>query len=181
MSRLFEHCKKLTSLDVSNFNTSNVIEMQYMFEDCQSLTSLDVSNFDISNVTNMTQMINECYNLTELNISNWHLNSEVDVTDMFIDTNVLINVIMNNSDYSSVNKIITQLPTRTEDNKGVLDITGVDDISLVDIINANDKYWIIILKQKVIKIISNNKWIKNIHLRNGKIKNIYLEQRYSKK
>ena len=141
MSYMFANCESLTSLDVSNFDTSNVIDMQYMFEDCHNITSLNLSNFDISNVTNMTEMINECYDLTELNISNWHLNSEVDVTDMFIDTNVLTNVIMKNSDYNSVNKIIAQLPTRTSDSMGTLDIEGIDDISQVNTTTAETKFW----------------------------------------
>ena len=140
MKHMFKDCKNLTSLDVSNFNTSNVTDMQYMFEDCHNIISLNLSNFDTSNVTNMTQMINECYNLTELNISNWHLKSEVNVTDMFIDTNVLTKVTMNNSDYNSVNKIISQLPTRTS-VAGLLDITGVDDISLVDEETLSSKNW----------------------------------------
>ena len=138
MDSMFRECKNLTSLDLSSFNTSNVTNMQYMFEDCHNIISLNLSNFDTSNVTNMTQMINECYVLTELNISNWYLNSEVDVTDIFKDTNVLTNVIMNNSDYNSVNKIIAVLPTRTA---GYLDITGVDDISLVDEETLNSKNW----------------------------------------
>ena len=142
MQYMFEDCNNLTSLDVSNFNTSNVTNMQYMFEDCNNLTSLDVSNFNTSNVTNMTQMINECYDLTELNISNWYLNSEVDVTDIFQDTNVLTNVIMNNSDYNSVNKIIKVLPTRTSE-AGCLDVTGVDDISLIDEETLNSKNWVL--------------------------------------
>jgi hypothetical protein len=90
----------------------------------------------------MTQMINECYVLTELNISNWYLNSEVDVTDIFQDTNVLTNVIMNNSDYNSVNKIIKVLPTRTS-KAGYLDVTGVDDISLIDEETLNSKNWVL--------------------------------------
>ena len=167
MNSMFSNCKKLTILDVSNFDTSNVTRMdnmfsycsklqsitfgegwntsqvtnmQYMFEDCHNIISLNLSNFDTSNVTNMTQMINECYVLTELNISNWYLNSEVDVTDIFEDTNVLTNVIMNNSDYNSVNKIIAVLPTITS-GASYLDITGVDDISLVDEETLSSKNW----------------------------------------
>ena len=172
MQYMFQYCKNLTTLDVSNFNTSNVIDMKYMFEDCHNITSLNLSNFDTSNVTNMTEMINECYDLTELNISNWHLNSEVDVTNMFIDTNVLINVIMYNSDYNSVNKIIAQLPTRTTDSMGTLNITGIDDISQVDIATAESKYWNILnLKQYKIHLITagNNK-VNKVHNLNKKLK-----------
>lgn len=46
---MFERCSSLTSLDVSNFNTSNVTAMSSMFYDCSSLTGLDVSNFSVVN------------------------------------------------------------------------------------------------------------------------------------
>ena len=140
MTNMFCDCFRLAQLDTSNWDTGKVTSMDCMFEDCNDIISLNLSNFDTSNVTNMTQMINECYKLTELNISNWYLNSEVDVTDMFIDTNVLTKVTMNNSDYNSVNKIISQLPTRTS-VAGLLDIAGVDDISLVDKETLNSKNW----------------------------------------
>lgn len=48
---------------------------------------------------------------------------------------------MNNSDYDSVNKIITELSTRTSDSIGTLNISRVDDISQVDIITAESKFW----------------------------------------
>ena len=37
-------CSKLTPLDLSNFNTNNVINMSYIFYNCSKLTSLDLSN-----------------------------------------------------------------------------------------------------------------------------------------
>jgi surface protein len=38
-----------------------------MFQGCSSLTSLDLSNFDTSNVTAMASMFATCTNLTSLN------------------------------------------------------------------------------------------------------------------
>ena len=49
MSSMFYSCSNLTSLDVSNFDTSKVTDMGGMFYSCSNLTSLDVSNFDTSN------------------------------------------------------------------------------------------------------------------------------------
>ena len=40
MSCMFFKCSSLTSLILSNFNTSNVKDMSGMFGDCSSLTSL---------------------------------------------------------------------------------------------------------------------------------------------
>ena len=64
MSSMFFNCSKLTTLDVSNFDTSNVTIMWKMFSACSSLTALDVSNFDTSNVTTMNYMFENCSKLT---------------------------------------------------------------------------------------------------------------------
>ena len=45
---MFYGCWKLTSLDFSNYNTKNAINMSYMFYDCFSLTTLNLSNFNLN-------------------------------------------------------------------------------------------------------------------------------------
>lgn len=67
ISRLFSGCSSLKSLDLSNFDSSNVTDMSYMFEYCGNLTNLDLSNFDTSKVTNMYVMFCCCESLTNLN------------------------------------------------------------------------------------------------------------------
>ena len=64
---MFFDCNKLTSLNLSNFNTNNVNNMSYMFCDCSSLTSLNLSNFNTNNVNNMILMFFNCSSLTSLN------------------------------------------------------------------------------------------------------------------
>ena len=54
MSSMFWTAKAI-SLDVSNFNTSKVTNMESMFMNTY-VTSLDLSSFDTSNVINMVQM-----------------------------------------------------------------------------------------------------------------------------
>ena len=49
-------CQKLTNLDVSNFDTSNVTDMGDMFSGCSGLTSINLQNFDMSNVTSYSSM-----------------------------------------------------------------------------------------------------------------------------
>ena len=56
MKDMFMDCSSLPTLDVTNFDTSNVTNMADMFNGCSSLTSLDVTNFDTSNVTTMASM-----------------------------------------------------------------------------------------------------------------------------
>ena len=45
--------KNIVELDLSNFDTSQVTDMQFMFSGMSSLTTLDLSNFDTSQVTDM--------------------------------------------------------------------------------------------------------------------------------
>ena len=83
MARMFAGCSSLTSLDLSNFDTSKVTDMSFMFFNCNSLTSLDVRNFDTSNVTDMSAMFAVCSRLTNLDVSNFNAPELTDITDMF--------------------------------------------------------------------------------------------------
>ena len=80
---MFSGCNSLTSLDVSNWDTSNVTDMSLMFDSCHSLTSLDVSNWDTSNVTDMSLMFENCDKLTSLDVSNWDTSNVTNMSYMF--------------------------------------------------------------------------------------------------
>ena len=68
---MFSGCSKLTSLDVTRFNTSAVTSMSSMFSGCSSLTSLDLTGFDTSAVTSMYWMFSDCSKLTSLDLSSF--------------------------------------------------------------------------------------------------------------
>ncbi len=95
---MFANCQSLESLDVSEWNTSNLIEMSYMFYNCRSLTELNVKDWDTSNVgkplpeegsltiipgdsgpmralivrpSGFMNTFRGCENLTSLDLSNW--------------------------------------------------------------------------------------------------------------
>ena len=72
---MFYCLKKLTSLDLSNFNTNNVKDMSDMFSECSSLTSLNLSNFNTNNVKDMSFMFSFCSSLTSLNLFNFNTNN----------------------------------------------------------------------------------------------------------
>ena len=80
MNAMFYNCSKLTSLNLSNFDTSKVIDMNNMFGYCSKLTSLDLSNFDTSAVTDIDRMFCFCSQLTSLDLSNFDTS---EVEDMF--------------------------------------------------------------------------------------------------
>ena len=102
MSSMFELCKKLTNLDVSKFDTSNVTDMSSMFDECYSLTSLDLSKFDTSNVTDMDCMFFHCDGLTSLDVSKFDTSNVTDMSRMFKCCENLTNLDLSSFDTSKV-------------------------------------------------------------------------------
>lgn len=67
MAHMFYQCFGNDTLDVSNFDTSNVTDMHGMFGD-NGVKYLNVSNFDISKVTDAEYFLNRNAKLRELNV-----------------------------------------------------------------------------------------------------------------
>ena len=83
MIGIFYDCNNLKSLDISNFNTSSVTNMEYMFYNCNNLKTLDLSNFNISSLTNMRSMFYDCNNLISLDLSNFNTSSVTNMEYLF--------------------------------------------------------------------------------------------------
>ena len=92
MSFMFCECENLTSLDLSNFDTGNVTDMHAMFWECNSLTQLDLSSFDTSQVTTMSGMFSYCESLTQLDLSSFNTSSVIRMSYMFAHCNELITI-----------------------------------------------------------------------------------------
>ena len=92
MSRMFENCQTLLSLDVIKFNTANVTDMSRMFYNCSKLTSLDVTKFNTANVTNMSTMFYNCSKLTSLDVSKFNTANVTDMSRMFENCQTLLSL-----------------------------------------------------------------------------------------
>ena len=67
MALMFCDCNKLKEIKGMNkFITNNVKDMTSMFQSCKELCSLDLSNFDTSNVINICEMFYECNKLKKI-------------------------------------------------------------------------------------------------------------------
>ena len=85
MEYMFYECKKLKEIKgINKFNTNNVINMRGMFQFCNELEYLDLSNFDTSKVNNMAFMFNECKKLKELNLENFKINNNCKLENIFM-------------------------------------------------------------------------------------------------
>ena len=89
---MFNGCSSLTSLDLSNFNTSEVASMYSMFNNCNSLTTLNLHKFNTSNVTNMENMFYGCSNLTSLDLSSFNTSEVTNMISMFYDDSALTTI-----------------------------------------------------------------------------------------
>ena len=56
MESMFDGCTSLEEVDVSGFNTQEVINMCAMFQNCSTIKSLAVNNWNTSKVINMSYM-----------------------------------------------------------------------------------------------------------------------------
>ena len=79
----FRYCRFLTNLDVSNWDTRNVTDMTGMFEYCNNIKYLDVSNFDTSKVRSMAGMFNMCSNVDTLDVSNFDTSKVTNMANLF--------------------------------------------------------------------------------------------------
>ena len=102
MSSMFGYCRGLTSLNLSGWDTSKVTNMSWMFDGCSKLTSLDVSNFDTSNVISMSGVFRSCSNLTSLNLSGWDTSKMTSMSWMFHNCSKLTSLDVSNFNTSSV-------------------------------------------------------------------------------
>ena len=102
MSHMFDNMSYLTTLDLSNFDTSQVTDMSYMFSDMSNLTTLDLSNFDTSQVTDMRYMFSDISNLTSLNLSSFNTSKVTDMGYMFNAMSSLTTLDLSNFDTSKV-------------------------------------------------------------------------------
>ena len=102
MSAMFTSCNGLVTLDLSTLNTSNVTDMGAMFSYCQNLTELDLSNFDTSNVTNMTRMFYYCDDLTTLKLAKFNTSNVTAMNSMFYSCSNLTSLDLSSFNTSNI-------------------------------------------------------------------------------
>lgn len=133
-SCMFSGCSNLTSVDVSDFDTSSVTDMSYMFSSCSSLTSVDVSGFDTSSVTDMSLMFYGCSNLTSVDLRGIDTGNVTTMRRMFWNCSSLTSVDVSGFDTSNVTYMeamfyfcssLTSVDVSSFDTSSVTDMAGM--------------------------------------------------------
>ena len=127
---LFYNCNNITSLDVSGFDTSSMTNMEGMFANCYNLKGLDLSNFDTSNVTTMAAMFQNNNELETLNISSFDTSKVTNMRNMFLSCKKLRKLDLSNFNTSKVTNMrgMFYSCTRLEE----LNITSFDTSNVTD-------------------------------------------------
>ena len=129
----------MKSIDLSNFDTSQVVDMGYMFYNCSSLNTINLSSFDTSLVTQMDGMFSACYKLNYMNLFNFRETVLSSCSNMFNNVPNGIIICMNEANIKE--KILTLLQ----------EIASLTSVQIILICQKN-----VIIKEKM-KIIIKKK------------------------
>ena len=73
LSGIFFELYSMEVVDISGWDTSNVITMEDMFSQCLKLKKIiGIENLDVSALKNANSMFSCCKNLVELDLTNWN-------------------------------------------------------------------------------------------------------------
>lgn len=95
----FENIKEV---DISNLDTSKVVNMKYAFNGCSSLKKINTDKLDTSNVENMSSIFANCTSLESVDLSKLNTKNITDMSDMFFKCSNLKSIDLSNFDTSNV-------------------------------------------------------------------------------
>ena len=111
---MFRWFTKMETIDLSSFNTSEVITMNTMFYMMNSLKSIDVSGFNTSKVTDMNAMFDQTGVIEQLNVSSFDTSNVTDMKWMFFGLNKLKKLNLTNFDTSKVTNMYGMFDAMTD-------------------------------------------------------------------
>ena len=103
MDGMFSGCYALTSIDFnSNVKINSLLSFNSMFHECYSLLYLDLNFMDTSSITDMSFLFADCRSLKYLDISYFNTTSVQTMMSMFQDCHSLSSLNLNNFNTSSL-------------------------------------------------------------------------------
>lgn len=102
MVSMFSFMPRLIYLDLHHFKTEEVTDMKGMFYGSNSLKQLDLSSFDTHKVTNMTSMFRKMPSLTSINLSSFDTSNVTEMDMMFGESISLKELDLTNFDSSKI-------------------------------------------------------------------------------
>ena len=106
MSNMFSDNTSLTNITFGdNFNTANVINMSGMFKNCTILKTIDLSSFDTSNATIFASMFMNCQGLQNLDLKSFNTSNVERMETMFYNCSSLTSLDLSSFNTSNVERM----------------------------------------------------------------------------
>ena len=160
-SYMFANCENIEKINLIDFKTDDIINMQYMFYGC-NIKEIDLLSFNTKNVINMNNMFEKCKNIKYLDISFFDINNIIDISGLFKGCSSLILL----SDISKWN--IEKINNISSLFDGCSSLKSLPDISKWNMKNINNISGIIKGCSSLVSLPDILKWnINNINNMSG--------------
>lgn len=139
MNRMFYGCSGMEEISLSTLNTTHVVSMIDMFAGCSSLKTIQLDSFQTANVVNMNNMFNGCISVNNIWLDNFTNTSLQYYDNMFGSEGTAVGILndYNGSVILPNNKYFKEM---IEDGKLPLTITKTTDASLYVVHNDFKQY-----------------------------------------
>ena len=120
---LFQGMTNVTSIETDNFDVSRVDQAVFMFRQCEKLSVLDTTGWDTSNITNMQGMFYKCYGLKEIiGVSDWDVSNLTSLYAAFYNLHAMTELDLSGWDVSKVTNL--NMALRSNNNLSYVDLSG---------------------------------------------------------
>ena len=123
----------LPSIDIRNFRTSNVTNMEHLFNGLKNVTDLNLSGLNVREVNNIGSLFARNPGLISLNLSGWQLNSVHDMSYMFNQLHALNT--LNLTGFTTKNVVDMNHMFNECHNLTTLDLSSFDTRNVTDMNN----------------------------------------------
>ena len=167
---MFSACSSLKSINIEQFDTSLVQNMEEMFSGCNSIEYIELNSLKTNSVTNMRRMFNGCKNLKSLDLHNLDTTYVTNMEEMFNECNSIKEIKFNeNSNYAFQSKKFIPFDTYNVVNMYHI-FFGCNSLKSIDVSN----FVLYKLENKIIDLfgdLEQNIYLKEIYNNLTKIKN----------
>lgn len=170
-----------TSIDLTEFDTTGVVNMQSMFESANRLENIDVSRFNTLVVTDMSRMFKDCVYLKYVDMSNFNTSKLYRVPEMFRDCCSLQNIVLSDNFFRNIVssyamfrgcRNLTDIDLSSfEENNGVIDLSKMFEYCVklktldMSLINVQSLYTSLSVCEKCMNLESISLYGSKIKLR----------------
>ena len=123
----------LPSIDIRNFRTSNVTNMEHLFNGLKNVTDLNLSGLNVREVNNIGSLFARNPGLISLNLSGWQLDSVHDMSYMFNQLHALNT--LNLTGFTTKNVVDMNHMFNECHNLTTLDLSSFDTRNVTDMNN----------------------------------------------